>query len=454
MRSWPRAEILESRSLPSATLAPGPIRIAADVTNAGPVPGSFTPADIRQAYGINGITFGAGRPGADGSGQTIAIVDAFNDPNIQSDLAVFDNKFGIPAPPQFTVVDQNGPSAPLPRTNAYWAFETSLDVEWAHAIAPGANILLVEANRGTVASLVAAARYAGNQPGVSTVSMSWGFVEFPSEKSRDSTFVVPGVTFVACSGDDGGVLGPQWPATSPNVLSVGGTALSLTSGARTSETAWSFSIWQTIQGYGSGSGGFSAFEPEPAYQAANLPVPYTHRAVPDVAYQASPFPGVAVYDSIPDAGQSGWFAAGGTSVGAPQWAALIAIADQGRALNRLPALSSAQTLNLLYGLAPTIGGSTPSAYFNDITSGHSIYYSAGPGFDLVTGLGSPIANNLVPYLAGTPAPSTASQRGAASQSSSQPVSTAATHPRPIVSGIVNRVRPVLGTIGSLLGDLF
>ena len=169
---------------------------------------------------------------------------------------MFDKQFGLAAA-NFTKVEltTNGQK---PTTNSDWATETSLDVEWAHAIAPGANILLVEATNSSLSSLLAAVNYARNQAGVSVVSMSWGASEFSGETSYDSYFTTPAghapVAFVASSGDNGA--GAIWPAVSSNVLGVGGTTLHVSSsGAYGSETAWS----------GSG-GGYSTQESEPSYQ--------------------------------------------------------------------------------------------------------------------------------------------------------------------------------------------
>ena len=315
-------EPLESRSLLSASALSAftahPL-ISPLATNA--VPSGYTAAQIRHAYGFDQVFFSNGTVAGTGAGQTIAIIDAYNDPNIGGDLAAFDAQFKLAAPPNFSVVngDENG-SATLPATNAGWSLEISLDVEWAHAIAPGANILLVEANAASLGDLVNAVNFARQQAGVTAVSMSWGGSEFSGESSYNSDFTTPsghaGVTFVASSGDSGG--DGSWPSVSPNVLAVGGTTLSLdASSLRSSETAWSGS-----------SGGVSLDESEPAYQSG---VQKTgRRTTPDVAYDANPATGVAVYDSVAYAGESGWFDIGGTSIGAPQWAALAAIANQGR----------------------------------------------------------------------------------------------------------------------------
>ncbi len=257
-----------------------------------------------------------------------------------------------------------------------WALETALDVEWAHAMAPAANIMLVEA-QPDLSNLFSAVTFASQQAGVSVVSMSWGANEFQGENAYDSTFTTPsghgGVTFVASSGDSSVTL---YPAASPNVLSVGGTTLNVTStGQVLSETAWS----------GSG-GGPSPYEAKPAWQTNGLSG--SGRTTPDIAFNADPSTGVSVYSSVRYGGQSGWFTVGGTSVGAPSWAGLIAITDQGLAINGAGSLANAQSS--LYQLA--------SSDFNDITSGSNGHYAAGPGYDLVTGLGSPKANLLVPAI--------------------------------------------------------
>jgi subtilase family serine protease len=187
------------------------------------------------------------------------------------------------------------------------------------------------------------------------------------------------VTFTTASGDDGA--GSSWPAVSPNVVSVGGTALYTgAGGAYASEAAWD------------GSGGDSAwYEPAPTWQAAVTGDAW--RDAPDVAYNADPATGFSVYDSYAYQGRSGWLTIGGTSAGAPQWAALVAIADQGRALaGKAPLDGAAQTLPALYRL--------PQADFHDITWGDNGWYFASPGYDLVTGRGSPVANAVVSGLVG------------------------------------------------------
>jgi hypothetical protein len=374
-----------------AVTASGP-----DVTNPTPPTGAYTPGQIRQAYGFDQVAFSLNGTSVvgDGTGQTIAIVDAYNDPNLRNDLDTFDSQFSVTggstllqqygASSSFlTMVGQDGGTTLPWQTDAGWALETALDVEWAHAIAPGAHILLVEADSGSLDSLLAATDTARNAPGVAVVSMSWGnseaYLDPAAQAYYDQSLLVTpqghtGVTFVAAAGDDGGATGPLWPAISPNVLSVGGTTLPADAAGnpnRDAETGWN------------GSGGGSSL--------------FDVRANPDVAYNADPSTGFAVYDSVPYSGQSGWFQVGGTSAGAPQWSALVAIADQGRQLAGLGTLDGAsQTLPALYALA-----ADPASYardFNDIQTGSNARYSAGPGFDLVTGLGTPNANFLIPDL--------------------------------------------------------
>ncbi|HKI19645.1 MAG TPA: S53 family peptidase, partial [Isosphaeraceae bacterium] len=337
---------------------------------AGGLPTGLSPNQVTTAYGVNQINFG--KVAGNGAGQTIAIIDAYFDPNIRYDLATFDAQFGLAAPPSVSQFVENG----MYGSDPGWAIETALDVEWAHAVAPAANIMLVEA-QPDLNDMFSAVTFASKQPGVSVVSMSWGANEFQGENAYDSTFTTPsghgGVTFVASSGDSSTTL---YPAASPNVLAVGGTTLNVTStGQYLSETAWS----------GSG-GGSSPYETKPAWQTNGLAG--SGRTTPDIAFDADPSTGVSVYSSVRYGGQSGWFTVGGTSVGPPAWAGLVAITDQGLARNGAGSLANAQSS--LYQIS--------SSSFNNITSGSNGYYTAGPGYDLVTGLGSPKAKLLVPGL--------------------------------------------------------
>jgi len=317
-------------------------------------PTGLSPTQIRGAYNL---------PSTGGSG-TIAIVDAFDDPTVLNDLNLFSNQFGLPA----ANFEKHAMSSGIP-SDGGWALEISLDVQWAHAIAPNAKILLVEAKSNSLIDLLAAVEYARSRSDVVAVSMSWGGSEFSTESSYDSYFTNSyGATFFASAGDSGA--GVLWPAVSTNVIGVGGTTLTFTgSGSIASETAWS----------GSG-GGISAYVTEPSYQVSFGTLGTNgHRGVPDVSYDADPRSGVSVYDSTPYSGSTGWWQVGGTSAGAPQWAAI-------------QSLGLSATNDNFYTDAKS---SRYSSFFRDITSG-SNGYPATIGYDLVTGLGSPLTTNYTP----------------------------------------------------------
>jgi hypothetical protein len=356
-------------------------------------PTGYSPDQIRQAYGFNRISFLQGGDAAynanAGSGQTIAIIDGHDDPNIVNDLAAFDRQFNLPGQDAasvgsfFTRVNQEGGNT-LPSADAGAAVEIALDVEWAHAIAPAAKILLVEANSNVNSDLETAIQFAANQPNVSVVSMSFNGSEFSNEYTLDGFYTTPvghaGVSFVGASGDSGAPAGYQ--SSSPNVLAVGGSTLKLdAAGNPLSETGWA----------GSG-GGLSSVEGQPAFQKGVVTQSTSQRATPDVAYDADPATGFSIYDTFNNPVSAPWSQIGGTSAGTPQWAALVALADQGRALNHLATLDGGRQL------LPLIYSSNLRGDFTDITQGSSVGFpneSAGPGYDLVTGLGSPLADALV-----------------------------------------------------------
>ncbi len=315
-------------------------------------PTGLSPAIIKSVYTFStSLTVGAGK--------TIAIVDAYDDPTAENDLGVFSSQFKLPACTTangcFKKVNQSG-GTKYPRSNSGWALEISLDVQWAHAIAPGAKILLVEASTSSFTNLLAAEDYASAH--AAYVSNSWGGSEFSGETSYDSHFSRTGVSFFVSSGDKG--LPAQYPSASPNVISVGGTTLHFdSSGSFTSETGWS-----------SGGGGCSVYETANAAQSGfsgYAQVSCTgKRATPDVALDADPNSGVSVYDSTSYYGQSGWFQVGGTSASSPMWAARSADAGQ--------------VVNAAYVYASSIT-------FRDITSGNN----GAPclvGYDLCSGRGS------------------------------------------------------------------
>jgi subtilase family serine protease len=326
--------------------------------------GSISPAQMRHAYGLDQVKNG-------GAGQTVAIVDAYGSPTIADDLQVFSAQYGLPQA-NLTIAQPGG----TPDIDTGWALETALDVEWVHALAPKANILLVEATTPSTANLLSAIDYATSH-GAVAVSNSWGGSESSTEASNDSHFQHSGIVYVASSGDTGGQL--EWPAVSPYVLSVGGTTLTTgADGSYTSEAAWS-----------SAGGGKSAYYSTPSYQSGVTSVVGTSRGVPDIAMDADPASGAAVYDSTAYNNTSGWWQVGGTSLSAPMWAALVGLADQ----NRTTKLTSFQAVADLYNM--------PASNFHDITTG-SNGNPALVGYDLVTGLGSPIANSLIPAWTAAP----------------------------------------------------
>jgi len=374
---------------------------------------AYTPAQIRAAYGISKLSL-------DGTGQTIAIVDAYDDPSIFQSLDAFDSQFGLttsgptlynqygPASSFLTVLNQYGQATSLPSTDPSgpgtdnWELEEALDVEWAHAIAPGAQIILVEANSQSLSDLMASVATAASQPGVSVVSMSWGFPEgqavFASDEAAyDGVFHVPGVTFVASTGDYGAA-DTEYPAFSPNVVAVGGTSLMLnTDGSYNSETGWGYDSSSVGSFIGSG-GGISLYEPEPAYQQG---VQSTgSRTTPDVSLVADPATGAWIADPYNLDPSNPFEIVGGTSLSAPAWSGLLALINQGRAAaggSTLNSTSPTDTQQALYSL--------PQSDYNVIASGNN-GYTAGSGYNLVTGLGTPVANLLVSDLVAYQGPGT------------------------------------------------
>ncbi len=350
------------------------------VTSASPT--GLPPSAIQKVYNLSGLSPTSNA----GAGQIIAIVDAFNDPNALADLNVFNKQYGYPALSACTSLTQAGacfevdePSG-KPSTNADWVLEESLDIEWAHAEAPGAKIVLVEASSASNSALFTAVD-AANAFGATEVSMSWGGGETSTETSTDSNFTHAGTFYTASAGDSGhGVI---YPSASHDVIAVGGTTLNGCSGTScagfTSETTWS----------GSG-GGISSFETLPGFQSSYTgPVSGAatisaltggKRGVPDVSFVGSPSTGVSVYDSTTFEAQSGWWTLGGTSVGAPNWAGVLAAgkAAGSTALEGNSAIYSGGYKTNLRDIKSGTNGSCGT----DCT--------AGTGYDLATGLGSPI----------------------------------------------------------------
>ena len=340
------------------------------------VSGPYTPSQIRHAYGVDQLSL-------TGAGQTIAIIDAYDNPTIATDLNNFSARFGLQSATlqqvYYSGTSSTKTTTTAPAYNSGWALEIALDVEWAHAIAPGAKIRLVEAPSANTNDLFGAVDYAVSQ-GASQVSMSFGGGEFAGVSAFDSHFSVPSVSFFASSGDNGAQV--EFPAVSPYVVGVGGTTVSLdASGNKISETTWA----------GSG-GGTSVNVPRPSYQTGFQAS--SNRGVPDVAYNADPNSGVLVNDN------GNYFAVGGTSAGSPQWAGLAGLVNQGRVANGQSTIGTGLTYGINTALYALAGGSSytnPNGDFTDITTG-SNGNPATTGYDTATGLGSPVANKLVPDL--------------------------------------------------------
>ena len=359
----------------------------------GKAPSGETPASLGCVYGLSSGATGCPKvnaAGPIGGSQTIAIVDAYHYPTAYNDLTAFSSKFNLPVLPQCSATVTTGcfaqvfASGSQPKTNCGWAQEAALDIEWAHAMAPNAKIVLVEAASNSNANLFAAVDVATNEvicgsrtcPSGGTdegeVSMSWGSSEFSSEKSFDSHFPVGnGVVYFASSGDSGGKV--IYPSASPNVVSAGGTSVNRSGGLFTgNETAWS----------GSG-GGPSKYEPIPGYQSVVVGIVGSARGTPDFSFDANPSTGVSVYDSTSCQGLNGWLVFGGTSVSSPSLAGIVNFAGHF-------AIDSGTELDTIYA---DYSSSTYPKDFRDITSGTAGSFIAKTGWDFVTGVGSDIGTN-------------------------------------------------------------
>jgi subtilase family serine protease len=348
-------------------------RCHSDVVDAGKTaPNSTAPTGLSPQQ--IGSFYGFSTSSSAGAGKTIAIVDAYDDPSAANDLAVFSSAFGLPACTTsngcFTKVNQTGGTR-YPRANSGWALEISLDIQWAHAIAPGARIVLVEASSNSFTNLLAAEDYAKTH--ANYVSNSWGGSEFSSENSYDSHFVQSGVSFFASAGDSG--LPAQYPSASPNVISVGGTTLNCNGGSGCNATSTTLNAAPNGEtGWASSGGGCSAYETPTSAQAGFSQYTQVNcagkRATPDVALDADPASGVAVYDATSYLGTTGWFTVGGTSASSPMWAARSADAG-GTSIITVNA-AYVYSSNITYR-DPTIGNNGAQCLI---------------GYDLVTGRGT------------------------------------------------------------------
>jgi subtilase family serine protease len=427
-------EALEARTLLSAAgLSASAPALAGSFAqwSTSPSGNGLTPAQIAHAYGFDNIRFAGGIVG-NGSGQTIAIIDAYDDPKLvnstdanfaSSDLRMFDLQFGLPDPPSFTKVGQTGSktSLPAPAAIGSYAVETTMDVEWAHALAPGANILLVEAN--DVYGMPAATAIAANWPGVSVISLSYGAPENQAaglgwNPAFDQIFSQhPNVTFVVSSGDEHNGEAVDYPSTDPYALSVGGTAFYATA-PPVVDPAGDYvheEVWNQDPSNASG-GGLSSLYAPPAWQPA-VTGSASNRATPDVSFHS--YGSCYIYDSY-DSPSAPWSdGGGGTSMAAPSWGALIAIADQGASLANASGPLGLKAIPALYA---TYANSTwYSMAFHDITVGNNNYYYAVPGYDMATGLGTPHADIVAEWLAeNVPAPTPTSPADGASLTTSTP----------------------------------
>jgi subtilase family serine protease len=342
--------------------APGFARCHADVVTDAQgapavtaTPSGYGPSDLRSAYALT----------ATGStSTTVAIVDAYDDPNAASDLTHYRSQYGLPtcATGCFTKVGQSGSSTALPRANGGWAQEISLDLDMASAICPNCKILLVEASSSSLANLGAAVNRAALM-GATVISNSYGGGESSADTSYDTSYYRhPGIPITVSSGDSG--YGVEYPAASQYVTAVGGTSLRRDSSTR----GWGETVWS-----GAGSG-CSRYDPKPSWQTDTG---CSMRTVADVSAVADPATGVAVYDSLRYQGVSGWMVFGGTSVASPIVASVYALAGNAGAVN--------------YGSYPY----SRTGNLFDVTSGSngscggSYLCTGGPGFDGPTGLGTP-----------------------------------------------------------------
>jgi subtilase family serine protease len=432
-RRGPRTMLLppSARRLATRRLSPGQLEYAPSQTQdttlapmaTGGTVSTYTPAQIRAAYGLpalppSGTTLTSALAAQLGAGQTIYIVDAMHNPNVAAELAAFNQKFGLPACTQKSIT--TGAALPLaapaagscelavvfnttsgtmtatqPAYDAGWATEIALDVQWAHATAPLARIVLIEAASPSLDNLQGAVKLA-NAMGPGVVSMSFGTPEGSWTGSANAVFTAANMTYLAATGDSGASV--QWPAVSPNVVAVGGTSLTYTGSGSRIETGWT----QT-------GGGISAYTATPSYQTSAVPGlgMLAHRGVADVSFNADPKTGQYVAVIASGSTTPSWISAGGTSLSTPQWAGLIAVANATRALNAKPALGAPHAI--LYGQIASVPGTYASSFADVVagSDGSCTTCSAKSGYDQLSGLGTPNAGSLLSALSGATAVATA-----------------------------------------------
>jgi subtilase family serine protease len=385
-------------------------------------PTCYTPQQIQQAYGYSGLL----ASGVDGAGKTIVIIDAYDNPYLQSDLNIQDGVFGLPSVTLHKVQMPGVPTFNATDGNQVgWGEEETLDVLWAHAMAPAANITLVEAASNQDADILAATQYAVDNNLGDVISQSFGEAETcvdPSILAQEHVVfqqaVSKGMTLFASSGDSGAsqfncdgtaaILAASSPASDPLVTGVGGTTLSATdpAGMYSVETAWTEPLFGcnppavAAADINCSGGGFSTLYERPSFQQSQVKGS-SGRGVPDVAYNAGVNGGVLTHCGVcnltigADPSAPYFFLFGGTSAGSPQWAALTADAAQ-MAGHDLGNINSQ-----LYSIA---AGPGPKALHDVIQGNNDVAeigggYNAGQGWDPVTGLGTPNAAYLLPALA-------------------------------------------------------
>jgi subtilase family serine protease len=342
--------------------------------NAIPSGEGYGPSTFQAAYGLTAAS------ASDGSGTTVAVVDAYNDPTAASDLAEYRSAAGLPAltSGQFTQYNQEGETSPLPATapaDDDWTLEESLDVDMVSAICPLCKIDLVEANNDSGTGLYVAEETAATTLGAKYISNSWGGSETSTDLTYDSEyFGVSGVVYTASAGDSAYSGGVIYPATSPHVVSVGGTTLNTASNSR----GYTESVWETSSTEGTGSG-CSAYEPQPSWQASLsvIKAVCSDRVDNDVAADADPNTGAAVYDTTN--GNGGWNEVGGTSESSPMVAAVFALAGNNGNGGDNAADSIYTHTGNLYDVTTGSNGSC----------GGSILCTAATGYDGPTGWGTP-----------------------------------------------------------------
>ncbi|MCS0602484.1 putative Ig domain-containing protein [Streptomyces sp. LP11] len=352
---------------------------------AAAAPSGLSPANLHSAYNL---------PSTGGSGLTVAVVDAYNDPNAESDLATYRSQFGLSACTKangcFKQVSQTGSTSSLPTNDSGWAGEEALDIDMVSAVCPNCDIDLVEANSANDTDLGIAENEAVSL-GAKFVSNSWGGDEASNQTTEDTQyFKHPGVAITVSSGDS--AYGAEYPATSQYVTAVGGTALSTASNSR----GWSESVWKTNSTEGTGSG-CSAYDPKPSWQTDTG---CSKRMEADVSAVADPATGVAVYDTY---GGSGWAVYGGTSASSPIIAGVYALAGTPGASDYPAKYPYSHTANL-YDVTSGNNGSCSPSYFCTATAGYD-----GP-----TGWGTP--NGTTAFTSGGGTGTTVSVTNPGSQS--------------------------------------